>query len=449
MDEENEIKESVSDEQNRGDETVNNTQQNSSFNISPNQKKTNFKPKKESKFGKTILVPFVAGVLGASLMIGVCFGIPSVRKRIIPSGSSLLNTGTSGNPTYVNVSDYSNIATTVAEKSLPSVVGIKVSYQISSFFGSSKGEATGSGIIITEDGYILTNNHVVASTSNSYFAIQEATGITVKLYGDETEYPATVVGTDSYTDLAVIKIEKDGLTPATLGNSDDVKIGEFVMAVGNPLGMDYSVTAGIVSAVNREIETDGATYYAIQTDAAINSGNSGGALVNANGEVIGVNTLKFAGNGVEGVGFAIPISQTTKIVEQLMTNSEVIRPYIGITGSSVDSQVSEKYNIPKGVYVESVQEGSPAEKAGIQKGDIVTQIEGKDVASISELNRYKYNYEIGDKVTLTVIRNQEEMKVEVTLGNPPEEKEEPKTQTQTIQVPSSSGSGSIFDFFNY
>ena len=133
-----------------------------------------------------------------------------------------------------------------------------------------------------------------------------------------------------------------------------------------------------------------------------------------------------------------------------MTNSEVIRPYIGITGSSVDSQVSEKYNIPKGVYVESVQEGYTNEKAGIQKGDIVTQIEGKDVASISELNRYKYNYEIGDKVTLTVIRNQEEMKVEVTLGNPPEEKEEePKTQTQTIQVPSSSGSGSIFDFFNY
>ena len=442
MDEENENNINVEDNQNRGEETVIN-QTNTSFNISPDQKKSSYKPKKESKFGKNILVPFISGIVGASLVVSVCFGVPSIKNKLLPSGSALKINETSSNPTYVNISDYSNISTTVAEKALPSVVGIKVTYRISSIFGTGTGDATGSGIIITEDGYILTNNHVVASSSNSYYAIQEATGIVVKLYGDDTEYTATVVGTDPYTDLAVIKIDKTGLTPATLGNSDNVKTGEFVMAVGNPLGMDYSVTAGIVSAVNREVEADGTTYTAIQTDAAINSGNSGGALVNANGEVIGINTLKLAGSGIEGVGFAIPISQTTKIVDQLMKNSSVIRPFIGITGSSVDSTVSEKYGIPKGVYVEDVSEDSPAEKAGIKKGDIITKIEGKDVSSIAELNRIKYNYDIGDTVKLTVVRQTQELEISVTLGEPPAEEEE-TTQTQT-QTPQSSGS--IFDLF--
>ena len=157
------------------------------------------------------------------------------------------------------------------------------------------------------------------------------------------------------------------------------------MAIGNPLGMDYSVTAGIVSAVNREVESDGSVYYAIQTDAAINEGNSGGALVNANGEVIGINTLKLAGTGIEGVGFAIPISSTTSIVNQLIEFKTVKRPYIGISGSSVSSTISERYNVPEGIYVEEVEKDSPAEKSGLQKADIITKIEGKDVKSVNEL----------------------------------------------------------------
>ena len=159
--------------------------------------------------------------------------------------------------------------------------------------------------------------------------------------------------------------------------------------LGNPLEMDYSVTTGIISAINREVQSEGTTYLAIQTDAAINSGNSGGALVNANGEVIGINTLKLSGNGVEGIGFAIPISSTTSIINQLIEFKEVKRPYIGIAGSSVDETLTKKYNIPQGIYVDEIQKDSPAEKGGLQVGDIIIKIEDTEVKSVNELNRIK------------------------------------------------------------
>ncbi len=427
------------------------------FNISTDNsfKKSKVKYSSGGGFGKNVFIPFVSGIAGATLVIGTCFGVPSVKSKLLQTSNSgiapVSASSSDSNKTtnLVNIANYSDTSTAVAEKVLPSVVGITVNYQISSIFGgSSKGEATGSGIIISEDGYILTNNHVISSESSSYYAIQEATGIKINLYGDETSYDATVVGTDSYTDLAVLKIEKDGLTPATLGDSSQVKVGEFVMAVGNPLGMDYSVTGGIVSAVNREVESDGTVYYAIQTDAAINSGNSGGALVNANGEVIGINTLKLAGTGIEGVGFAIPISSTTSIVNQLIEFKTVKRPFIGISGSSVDKTTSERYNIPLGIYVESVEKDSPAEKAGLQKADIITKIEGKEVKSVNELNKIKYTYNIGDTVKLTIVRNNEEMEVSILLAETPEETE--STQNNTPQAPSqtpNNGSSSIFDLF--
>ena len=289
-------------------------------------------------FGKNVFLPFISGVVGATLVVGTCFGVPSVKEKIINAKSYTTSTsaGTSSeNPlNLINISDYSNTSIAVAEKVLPSVVGITVTYQVNSIFGATSGDATGSGIIISEDGYILTNNHVISSeSSSSFYAISEATDIKVNIYNDKESYKATVVGTDAYTDLAVLKIDKTGLTPAVLGNSDESKVGEYVMAIGNPLGMDYSVTTGIISAINREVQSEGTTYLAIQTDAAINSGNSGGALVNANGEVIGINTLKLSGNGVEGIGFAIPISSTTSIINQLIEFKEVKRPYIVIAGS--------------------------------------------------------------------------------------------------------------------
>lgn len=385
-----------------------------------------FKAPKETKkshkgFGKTIVFPFISGIVGASVVVGACFGIPSIKDKIIgTTTNSSFSTPTSTQTTLdvVNLSDFSDTSISVAQKVLPSIVGITVNYNVSSVFGSSTAQATGSGIIISEDGYIVTNNHVISSesSSSSYYAITEATGITVNLYNDSTEYTATIVGTDSYTDLAVIKIDATGLTPATLGNSDNVQVGEFVMAVGNPLGMQSSVTSGIVSAVNREVTTDdGTTYTAIQTDAAINSGNSGGALVNANGEVIGINTLKLSGEGIEGMGFAIPINSTTKVISELIEYKEVRRPYIGITGSAVTETISTRYNVPIGVYVESVEAGGPAEAAGLKAGDIITKIQGTEVSTVQELNNIKNTYSIGDEVTLTVYSNNEYKDVKIKL----------------------------------
>lgn len=432
------------------------------FNYSSNNsfKKSSIKHS-SSGFGKSVFVPFLSGIVGATLVLGTCFGVPSIKQKLLNNADlkPVITTSSNGENKVVSLSNYSDTSISVAEKVLPSVVGITVTYQISSIFGgSSQAEATGSGIIISEDGYILTNNHVISSGStSSFYAIQEATGLKVNLYGDSESYDATVVGTDSYTDLAVIKIDKTGLTPATLGDSENVKVGEFVMAIGNPLGMDYSVTCGVVSALNREVESDGVTYTAIQTDAAINTGNSGGALVNANGEVIGINTLKLAGNGVEGVGFAIPISSTTSIVNQLIENKTVKRPYIGISGSAIDSNTAKRYNLPEGVYVESVEKDSPAEKAGIMQKDIITKIEGKEVKSVNELNKIKYTYNIGDTVTLTIYRNNEEIEVKVTLTEMPQEDELENNNQKNNQNQDNGNSQfrefeddddfSIFDFF--
>ena len=400
--------------------------------------------KKSRGFGKTIVFPFISGIIGASVVVGACFGIPSIKDKIIgTTTSSSFSTPTSTQTTLdvVNLSEFSNTSINVAQKVLPSIVGITVNYNVNSVFGNSTAKATGSGIIISEDGYIVTNNHVISSESNaSYYAITEATGITVNLYNDSTEYTATIVGTDSYTDLAVIKIDATGLTPATLGNSDNVQVGEFAMAVGNPLGMQSSVTSGIVSAVNREVTTeDGTTYTAIQTDAAINSGNSGGALVNANGEVIGINTLKLSGDGIEGMGFAIPINSTTKVISELIEYKEVRRPYIGITGSAVSEEISTRYNVPQGVYVESVEAGGPAEAAGLKVGDIITKIQGTDVSTVQELNNIKNTYSIGDEVTLTVYSNNEYKDVKITLQE--QVVEEATNNNATVQQNSNTSRG--------
>ena len=420
------------------------------FNISSDYNFKKSSVKRSGGFGRTVFVPFVSGVIGATLVIGTCFGVPSIKEKLIGSKATITTsiTAPDGTKNIVNIADYSNTAMSVAEKVLPSVVGITVNYQTSSIFGGkSNSSATGSGIIISEDGYIVTNNHVISTESSSYYTITEATGIEVNIYNDTESYTATVVGTDAYTDLAVLKIEKTGLTPAVIGNSDKVKVGEFVMAVGNPLGMDYSVTSGIVSALNREVEVEGTFYETIQTDAAINSGNSGGALVNANGELIGINTIKISGAGIEGIGFAIPISSATNIIDQLIEHKAVKRPYIGISGSAVDPNITKRYNIPEGIYVEDVQKGSAAEKAGLQQGDIITKIEGKEVSSINELNKIKYTYNIGDTVKLTIYRNGEESELDVTLTELIEtESQEDQQETQVPQIQDDFG-GTIFDLF--
>ena len=402
--------------------------------ISSKTSKANFKH--SNGFGKTVLVPFVSGIMGCALVIGTCFGVPSIKQKLTGSDTSSKATvqtssGTTSN--LISLSNYSNTAVFAANKILPSIVGIEVSYTATSnsIFGfgtpqTSTATATGSGIIISEDGYILTNNHVVdtsSSNSYSYYDISDATSVKVKLnsgtYGDDATYDAKIVGKDSQTDLAVLKIDKTGLTAAEFGDSDQAVVGEFVMAVGSPLGLDTTVTQGIISAVNREVESEGTKYTCIQTDAAINSGNSGGALVNSDGKVIGINTLKLSGSGVEGIGFAIPINSTLDVTNQLIDHNKVLRPYIGISGISLDETTAKKYNLTVGVYVKTVQNFSPAEKAGLQSGDVIFKADDKDITTMDELNEIKNSHNIGDTMKLKINRNGDEKEITLTLEETP------------------------------
>ena len=391
--------------------------------------------KNSSGFGRSVLVPFVSGVVGCAVVVGTCFGVPSIRNQILGNSSESSISTTNNNSTssdgyvqQISLSDYSDTAVYAANKILPSIVGINIEYNVNttSIFGrnaTSTASASGSGIIISEDGYILTNNHVISSSSsdsNAYYQISEATKITVTLFNDDTQYDATIVGQDEQTDLAVIKIDKDGLTKAEFADSDDVKVGEFVMAVGNPVNMTSTVTTGIVSAVNRTItDSDGKTYKCIQTDAAINSGNSGGALVNSEGKVIGINTLKLSGTGIEGIGFAIPINSTTDITSQLIQYSKVKRPYIGISGIDLDEQTAKTYNLVVGVYVKSVENFSAAEKAGLKIGDVIIEADGKSIKTMDELNEIKNSHQIGDQIKLKVNREGSEQELTITLGEQP------------------------------
>ena len=391
------------------------------------------KASNKSGFGKSVLLPFCSGVVGCAIVIGACFGIPSVRSEILNTSSddSLSNTSnnsSSGYVSQVSLGNYSDTAVYAANKILPSIVGIKVEYTVNnsmlSMFGNqatSTATATGSGIIISEDGYILTNNHVISSESeDSYYQISEASKLTVTLFNDTTEYSATIVGKDEETDLAVIKIDKTDLPKAEFADSDSIKVGEFAMAVGNPMGMDSTVTCGIISAVNREVtDSSGNTYTLIQTDAAINSGNSGGALVNSEGKVIGINTLKIQGEGVEGLGFAIPINSTTDITSQLIEYSKVKRPYIGITGMDLDEETAKKYNLVVGVYVKSIEDFSSAEKAGLKPGDVIIEADGTKITTMDDLNKIKNSHKIGDEMKLKVNREGQERELTVTLGEQP------------------------------
>ena len=387
------------------------------------------KKEKSSKtgFGKTVAIPFLSGVLGAGIVLGTCFGVPGIRNTLLKTESndsvSTSTTSTSSgqiNTTQISLEEYSATGIGVAQKILPSIVGIRVEFPVNSIFLNQSGStatAEGSGIIISEDGYILTNNHVVSSaSSSSYYSLGEASKISVYLYNDTTAYEASIVGTDEETDLAVIKIDKTGLTAAELGDSDSVAVGEFAMAVGNPLGMQSSITAGVISGVNREVtDSDGKTFTVIQTDAAINSGNSGGALVNSQGQVIGINTLKVSATGVEGMGFAIPINSAKPIYEDLIQYNKVRRPYIGISGRDLDQATAQRNNLVEGVYVVSVEEFSAAEKAGIRAGDVIVKADGTDVKTMDELNAVKNTHNIGDQMTIVVNRNGEEKELTLTL----------------------------------
>ena len=277
---------------------------------------------------------------------------------------------------------------------------------------TSSGTSSGTGIIMSSDGYVITNHHVITG----------ALVISV-LTNDNQEYEAALVGSDEMSDLAVLKIDARGLQAAEFGDSSKLRVGDSVVAIGDPLGVQLrgTMTNGIISAINRDLTVGDRTMTLIQTNAALNNGNSGGPLINCYGQVIGINTVKMssyytATASVEGLGFAIPISVAKPIIDELIENGYVAgRPAIGISGDSLPSYYRTYYRLPEGVYVTSVNEGSDAKAKGIREGDIVTAINGERISSIDELNTVKNQYAAGDEVTLTVYRSGTYYEVTVTL----------------------------------
>lgn len=303
----------------------------------------------------------------------------------------------------------------IAEQVGPSVVPITSRVTVQDvFMNRSQTEGTGSGVIfnISQDSiYILTNNHVVDG------ATEVTVGIT-----DDLNLKAQLVGVDPDTDLAVVKVEKsqvpkDQLTlvkPAVLGNSDAVKVGETAIAIGNPLGYSRTVTAGIISALDRRVDESLNRLSLIQTDAAINPGNSGGALVNASGQVIGINTVKIADTKVEGIGFAIPINSAKPIIDQLLTQGYVSRPYLGIAGRDIDAEMSKLYEIPVGVIIMEVIPGGAAEDAGLKKGDVLIAFDGQPVTTMEQLIGLIGTRKVGDQVPVKLVREGSQ-KIETTV----------------------------------
>ena len=277
---------------------------------------------------------------------------------------------------------------------------------------TSSGTSSGTGIIMSQDGYVITNHHVITG----------ALVISV-LTNDNQEFEAALVGSDEMSDLAVLKIDARGLQAAEFGDSSKLRVGDSVVAIGDPLGVQLrgTMTNGIISAINRDLTVGDRTMTLIQTNAALNNGNSGGPLINCYGQVIGINTVKMssyysASATVEGLGFAIPISVAKPIIDELIENGYVAgRPAIGISGDSLPSYYRTYYRLPDGVYVTSVNEGSDAKAKGIREGDIVTAINGEKICSIDELNTVKNQYAAGDEVTLTIYRSGTYYEVTVTL----------------------------------
>ena len=402
---------------------------------------------------------FLLGFAGAAVACIIALGGFAVWQNVADSGSSTQLGSATSTMIDVNGED-ATLAEAVAAKCLPSVVAIDVYTEQSSmsgmfgmygYGGSGSGELTetslGSGVVISEDGYIITNNHVVEGA--------DALRVTI----DGQEYEAEIVGTDPSSDLAVVKAkDASGLTAVELGDSDNLTIGEWVMSIGSPFGLEQSVATGIVSATNRsqimDSSTDAygqseSTVYTnmIQTDAAINPGNSGGALVDSDGKLIGINTLitSYSGN-YSGVGFAIPVNYAMGIAQQIIDGENPSHAQLGVTMSTVNKQLAQRYGfaVDEGAYVSAVQQGSGAEAAGIQAGDIIVKFDGQNVTSASDLTIAVRSKSVGDTVSVEVNRDGQTITMDVTLGS---DGGSQAAETQQ-QSQSSDGYGSMQDYLD-
>ena len=328
-----------------------------------------------------------------------------------------------------------------------SVVSINCSSVSTNIFGQSvQSASSGSGFIITQDGYIVTNHHVISGASS----------VTVTLH-DGREYPATVVGSDSDYDVAVLKINATDLQPVTLGNSSNVNVGDSVLAIGNPLGeLTFSMSQGIVSCCDRAINVDGTPFNMIQVDASINPGNSGGPLMNLYGEVVGIVSAKYSSYSdttVEGLGFAIPIGDVQAIITDIMENGQVTdKPSFGITAGTMTEQMAAQYQIEQksGAFVYSVNKGGAGEKAGLRMGDVITKVDSTDIASMEDLTAAKKGHKAGDTVTVTYFRDGSSHTTSLTFDVKADDTVQDSQQGQQNQQDQQNGGnsfGSLYDYF--
>ncbi len=376
-------------------------------------------PKKKKKSRKKTFFGYVAVALVAALIGGLSGGyIVSSRFNVASNNNN--TSSLTAQDVNINLTDDTYFAVAVAEKTQKTVVGITTDAvrQYNTVFGpqTKNIQSMGSGFIINSNGYIITNAHVIGDGQYEK--------ITVSLIDGSTEV-GEVLWYDTTLDLAIVKINKTGLPTVELGNSDELKIGEPAVAIGNPMTLDLerTVTQGIISGLNRSIAFDDGTVIEplIQTDASINAGNSGGPLFNAKGQVIGINTAKMS--TAEGLGFSIPINTAKPIIDQIIKDGKLSEVYVGIKGVDVETyetalgiDIAAEY----GVVVVETTANSPAAEAGLKAGDVVTAIDGDKIQSMSDLKRNLYEYKDGDKVEMTIIRNGEEQKVTMTLKNKPQ-----------------------------
>ncbi|MCM8711490.1 trypsin-like peptidase domain-containing protein [Clostridium sp. SYSU_GA19001] len=335
--------------------------------------------------------------------------LKSNAQNNLQNSSETKNTGSSVSLTTVSATTNSGVSS-IVKKVASAVVGVAtksistVQNQFGRYTQGQEVEGIGSGVIFSKEGYVLTNYHV----------IEGAQQVKVILSSGK-EVNAKVVNYDANMDVAVVKITDNVEIPgvAEFGDSDSLEVGELAVAIGNPLGKEFlgSVTTGVISALNREVEIENKTLTLIQTDAAINPGNSGGPLVNSNGQVIGINTAKLGGNGVEGLGFAIPINSIKPKIESLL--KPILK--IGISGTDIDEQLSKQYNLSVGVYIQDVQAASPAQKAGLKDGDIIVKIDGQKISSVDDINAIKSKHNEGDIIKIEVIRDGENKILDLKL----------------------------------
>ncbi len=367
------------------------------------------KPQKNKKNKKThvsviafMIISLVFGLFGGALSY---FAMP----LLFPQNAN----NQAHNNIQIQTNDISlDAAAAVAEKVMPSVVGISTEIVYSDFFGKRKGEGVGTGVIVDKNGYILTNSHVINNGDMSSFSV---------LLQDGRELEGTLLWNDPVIDLAIVKVEAQDLIPAELGDSDKLRVGEYAVAIGNPLGFQFerTVTSGIISGLNRTIPISNyeSIEGLIQTDASINPGNSGGPLLNRYGQVIGINTAKIQTG--EGLGFSIPINIAQPIVNEFKEKGEFRKAVIGIRGVDVEQYLhsfDEDLGVDQGAYVYEILADSPAAKAGLKEGDVIIKADEKEITNMSQLVSKLYQYRPGDTVQIEIVRNKEKMELSIMLG---------------------------------